>query len=372
MVLVDLDKLERNVYTIANKVRSKGKILWPMFKTTKSTFIARLQEKAGAEGFLCGSVAEAETLVNKGITNTVMLAYPTVDSGELDRIANLIERDVRVIIRIDNVRLASLIDRSFHSKGLKIEYCIKVDVGYQRLGVRPENVGSFAWKLRRFSSLEFTGIVTHQGNAYSARNPLEVRHIAKRSAELMEVTLKFLKRYGLEPEIVGAGSTPTLRFDIEEPIYTHLFPGNYVYYDRTQALVYGSAKIEDCALTVLATIISVPEHSSGNVAVINAGGRYFDKEIRGGLKGYGQLVEYPKVVVSRVSQEIALLDTSMEKVEVGEKVNIITNHSCYTNNAVNILIGHRNRRVTNIIPIDAKEDIDIEKRLLSINIFKRR
>ena len=62
----------------------------------------------------------------------------------------------------------------------------------------------------------------------------------------------------------------------------------------------------------------------------------------------------------------------MEKVEVGEKVNIITNHSCYTNNAVNILIGHRNRRVTNIIPIDAKEDIDIEKRLLSISILKRK
>lgn len=149
-------------------------------------------------------------------------------------------------------------------------------------------------------------------------------------------------------------------------VYTHLFPGNYVYYDRTQALVYGSASINDCALTILATVTSIPQHSDGRIAIINAGSRYIERDSRGGLRGYGQLVEHPKVVVTRISQEVAVLDISEEGVEVGEKVRITPNHSCYTNNAVNFIVGHRGGKVVGIIPLDAKEDRIIEEELIGI------
>jgi len=366
VVLVDLDRVERNVRVVANLARSYGKCLWPMFKTTKSSFIARLQRDVGSDGFLCSGVAEAEVLVSKGVTRTVMIAYPIADEWGLSRVARLIENGARVIVRIDNLRVAEFLSNGLRSRGFRIEYCVKVDVGYGRLGVKPEDVGLFVSKLSRFNNLEFVGIVTHQGQAYKARNPQEVEAVAKRSAELMELAVKSLRRYGFEPEIVGAGSTPTLRFDVREGIYTHLFPGNYVYYDRTQALVYGSASIDDCALTILATVTSIPQHSSGRIAIINAGSRYIERDVRGGLRGYGQLVEHPKVVVTRVSQEIAVLDISEEGVEVGEKVRIIPNHSCYTNNAVNFIVGHRGGKVVGIIPLDAKEDRVIEEELIGI------
>jgi len=366
VVLVDLDRVERNVRVVANLARSYGKCLWPMFKTTKSSFIARLQRDVGSDGFLCSGVAEAEVLVSKGVTRTVMIAYPIADEWGLSKVARLIENGARVIVRIDNLRVAEFLSNGLRSRGFRIEYCVKVDVGYGRLGVKPEDVGLFVSKLSRFNNLEFVGIVTHQGQAYKARNPQEVEAVAKRSAELMELAVKSLRRYGFEPEIVGAGSTPTLRFDVREGIYTHLFPGNYVYYDRTQALVYGSASIDDCALTILATVTSIPQHSSGRIAIINAGSRYIERDVRGGLRGYGQLVEHPKVVVTRVSQEIAVLDISEEGVEVGEKVRIIPNHSCYTNNAVNFIVGHRGGKVVGIIPLDAKEDRVIEEELIGI------
>ncbi len=364
LVLVDLEKLENNILSAARMVKDNGKALWPMFKTTKSTFIAKLQRQAGATGFLCGSLAEAEALIYKGITSTVMLAYPIADKNSLNRLIKLIESDARVILRIDNFELANLLNECFKSKGLKVEYCIKVDVDYHRLGVKPNNVGRFAHKLQRFSNLKFIGIVTHQGNAYRANSPREVEEVAKNSAELMHTALLSLKEYGFEPEIVGAGSTPTFRFDVKEPIYTHLFPGNYVYYDRTQALVYGSASINDCALTLLSTIISIPEHSNGGLAVINAGSRYFDREIRGGLKGYGQLLEYPNAIVNKVSQEIALVKLNGEKVGVGDKVRVLINHACYTNNAADFLVMHRGGRVENIVSIDAREDFAIKEMLM--------
>ena len=365
-VLVDLDKLEKNIHTTANMVRSGGKSLWPMFKTTKSTFIARLQRYAGSNGFLCSNVGEAKTLVSKGITKNVMIAYPVVDRQELNVIADIIEKGARVIVRIDNLRTAEIMSKELKTRDLRVEYCVKVDVDYGRLGVKPKDVGAFATKLKKFSNLVFAGIVTHQGNAYKARSPAEVKNIAKYCAKLMETAVNSLKKYNIEPQIIGAGSTPTLRFDVAEEVYTHLFPGNYVYFDRTQALAYGSASIKDCAQTLLATVISKPQHSENKIAIVNAGSKYIEATARGGLRGYGQLVEHPKAVVSKVSQEIAILDTSKDNVDVGEKVRIITNHSCYTNNAVNLIVGHRGPYVEGLIPIDSSREAYTENILVAM------
>ncbi len=128
--------------------------------------------------------------------------------------------------------------------------------------------------IERYSNLNFVGIATHPGHVYGARNPKEVENVAKDVAKKMEIAVKSLVSAGYELEIVGTGSTPTLRFDVEESVYTHLFPGNFVYYDRMQALVYGSATLDSCALTVLATVISKPNHAEGKLAIINVGSKY--------------------------------------------------------------------------------------------------
>ncbi len=369
IVLVDLEKLMNNIWEAARKAKLNGKILWPMFKTSKSTYIAKLQKKAGANGFLCGTITEAEALINSGVTSTVMLAYPIADKENFNRIANLIENGARVILRIDNLDVAEFLDNKLEERKLKAEYCIKVDVGYHRYGVKPENVGKFAKKLEKYSNLKFIGIATHQGNAYKAKNPKEVEEIAKQAAQQMQIALKSLKANNLEAEIVGAGSTPTFRFDVKEPIYTHLFPGNYIYYDRTQALAYGSAKLENCALTLLATITSIPEHSNGKTAIINAGSKYIDKQIRGNIKGYGQAIKHPKAIITAVSQEVAKLDITKEKhIKVGQKINIITNHACHLNNATNLIIAHKKGKITKIISIDAKTETNLEKLLLNVLI----
>ena len=366
LVLVDLDRLEHNITKTAEMAEKNGKILWPMFKTSKSSFIAKLQVKAGADGFLCGTIDEAEVLVNHNLTKKIMIAYPVVDKVNLNRLIKLAEKDVRIILRIDNLDLAEHINEHLKKHELHFEYCVKVDVGDHRFGVKPERVGKFVKKLEKYSNLKFIGLATHQGNAYEASNPKEVEEIAKKTANLMEIAVKSLRKYGFEPEIIGAGATPTLRFDVESPVYTHLFPGNYIYYDRTQALVYGSASLDNCALTVLVTIISIPEHANGSIAMINAGSRFFDKRIHGHIRGYGQLVEYPKAILISISQEVSKLDITQERnIHVGEKVRVITNHSCFTNDGACFIIGHRGEHVEEIIPIDAKSEIRLEKVILN-------
>ena len=60
---------------------------------------------------------------------------------------------------------------------------------------------------------------------------------------------------GIALDEISVGATPTLRFSAGQPGVTELRPGNYVYFDRTQVAL-GAATLDDCALTVLATVVS--------------------------------------------------------------------------------------------------------------------
>ena len=64
-------------------------------------------------------------------------------------------------------------------------------------------------------------------------------------------------RSGIAIDEISVGATPTLRFSAGSTGVTELRPGNYVYFDRTQVAL-GAATLDDCALTVLATVVSKP------------------------------------------------------------------------------------------------------------------
>src|SRR5690606_2106967 len=61
---------------------------------------------------------------------------------------------------------------------------------------------------------------------------------------------------GHAPAIVSAGSTPTAFASHQIDGVTEIRPGTYVFNDRTTAAV-GACAWEDCAYTVLATVVSV-------------------------------------------------------------------------------------------------------------------
>ena len=51
-ILLDMDKLERNIEKYQNMCDLYDKEMWPMVKTHKSLAIAKMQADAGATGFL--------------------------------------------------------------------------------------------------------------------------------------------------------------------------------------------------------------------------------------------------------------------------------------------------------------------------------
>jgi D-serine deaminase-like pyridoxal phosphate-dependent protein len=221
--------------------------------------------------------------------------------------------------------------------GVTFDVFLKVDCGYHRAGVDPENPDSvrLAMQLSRSESIRFQGLLTHAGHSYHARDREEVRRIAAQESGCLTRFRALLEGEGVVDAHRSVGSTPTLavvdRFsDCEE-----VRPGNYVFFDAFQATI-GSCAIEDIAVSVLTTVIgSYPER--GNL-IIDAGALALSKDTGPDHVipsfGYGlvcstELRPLP-MRISALSQEHGKIEASHANLPVGTKLRVFPNHSCLT------------------------------------------
>ncbi len=71
-LVLDLDRVEANIASMAVHARRHGYALRPVAKVHKSTHLARLQAEAGAIGTCCSTLAEAEVMVDAGIAGVLL------------------------------------------------------------------------------------------------------------------------------------------------------------------------------------------------------------------------------------------------------------------------------------------------------------
>jgi D-serine deaminase-like pyridoxal phosphate-dependent protein len=113
-----------------------------------------------------------------------------------------------------------------------------------------------------------------------------------------------------------------------------------------------AATLEDCALTVLATVVSCP---TSERAVIDAGSKTLSSDLLapGQGDGYGLLPDYPDASIARLNEEHGVVDLgrSARKPEVGERVRIIPNHVCVVTNLHDYIYLHRDGAVLAQLPV---------------------
>ena len=85
-LVVDLDRLERNLRSWQDAVTAHGVRFRPHIKTHKTLEIARMQLAAGAAGITTAKVSEAELYVDAGFDD-VVVAYPVVAEQACARLA---------------------------------------------------------------------------------------------------------------------------------------------------------------------------------------------------------------------------------------------------------------------------------------------
>ena len=327
-VIVDSDKLQRNISAMAQFARKHGVKLRPHIKTHKMVEIAKVQLEAGAVGIATAKIGEAEVMADHGITD-ILVAYPIIGEEKLHRLKKLKER-ATVATVVDSVEQAEVLSRFAKEHCLSFDLLIEVDTGLKRCGVLPgEPVKELYQKLSTLPGLHVRGILTHAGHAYGASRYEEVRKIGLQEGTLMVETAQLLRKSNLPLDEISVGSTPTVRLSGSVDGVTEIRPGNYVFNDMTQVRL-GVAKVEDCALRVVARIVGQP---ASDRFIIDAGAKSLalDQGAHGttGVKGYGYIVGHPELTITRLSEEHGIVQIEGNTLlKIGSLVEIIPNHSC--------------------------------------------
>jgi D-serine deaminase-like pyridoxal phosphate-dependent protein len=362
-ILIDRAKVLRNITKMQDAANAHGVRLRPHSKTHKSPLIAQWQIERGAVGICCAKLGEAEVFASSGIAD-IRLPYP-LNPSNADRVVALLSRTQLSFI-VDHPMVAKQWSDAMVMRGKQVDVLVKVDVGFHRCGIDPDARAAMPM-IKRVASLpglRLRGLLSHAGQAYHAHSEEELRTMAEAEARTLSDLAERCRKSGVAVEEVSAGATPPARFSLRQDGFTEFRPGNYVYVDRTQVAL-GAATFDDCALTVLATVVSKPAADriildSGSKTLTNDGARGFAPPggygtvLRAALQpggstpspggriqpGKNVVPGRPAIdddlVIERLSEEHATVRvlSGATDLEPGDQVQIIPNHSCVVSNLV--------------------------------------
>jgi D-serine deaminase-like pyridoxal phosphate-dependent protein len=357
-VLIESSRLTNNLSKMQAAVNARGIRLRPHAKTHKSPHIARLQIERGAVGICCAKLGEAEVFADAGFSD-IRLPYP-LNPVNADRVFALAGR-IALSFIVDDPAVAQAWSKLAEERGRTLDVLIKVDVGFHRCGIDPDSPAA-AGTVRAVAAmpgLRFRGLLSHAGNGYHASSEGEAREVAAREAQILR---DLVAAAGVACEEISVGATPTARFSVEEHGITEMRPGNYAYFDRTQVAL-GAAAWEDCALTVLARVVSRPARDriifdSGSKTLTNDGARGFTNMPGHGavLRDLGGGEPDPALVIERLSEEHATVRVveGDSPLRTGALVRIVPNHSCVVSNLVDQVWLVDGERVVERLPVAAR------------------
>ena len=338
-VVVDLDVVDRNIARIQGMCDAVGVANRPHVKTHKSPVLARMQVEAGARGITCQKLGEAEVMAEAGLDD-ILISYNILGEHKLGRLGRLLA-GTRVTVAADNPVVVEGLPRAAEIAGRTLPVVVEVDTGRKRAGVATvAEAVALARDIAARPGLAFAGFMLY---------PPEDA-IAQTQVFLDEAT-RGVREAGLEPAIVSSGGTPNLANLGRIDGATEHRPGTYVFNDRMM-LACGMARLEDCALTVYATVVSRAEPERG---ILDAGSKTLTADT-GGLDGYGLVLEHPRARIHKFSEEHGFLDLSAcnDRPLVGEVVRVVPNHVCVVVNMVDRLVAVRGGTIVGEIDVAAR------------------
>jgi D-serine deaminase-like pyridoxal phosphate-dependent protein len=302
-------------------------------KTHKIPELAKLQIRLGAVGIAVAKLSEAEAMAETGIKD-IQIANIIVGENRIRRLVKLSSK-CRLTVAVDSIENARSLSETFVRNHSTINLLVKVNSGLNRCGLDSfDQVFSFIKKTAQFPGIKIVGLMTHAGHAYGADSRKEIRRIGRSEGKILADYAAGLRRKGYHLEILSVGSTPTARYCSAVKGITELRVGNYIFNDMTQVAL-GTVSKNRCALTVMATVISIP---SSRRVIIDSGSKALSSD-RGAhgkplLDGYGFIVG-ANDTITRLSEEHGIIDSPKRHYKIGQRIRIIPNHACTVMNLFN-------------------------------------
>lgn len=342
-VLIDLDRVEANLKRVQDYADSHGLKLRPHIKTHKLPRFAKRAMELGAVGITVQKLGEAEVFADAGI-GEIFMPYNIIGAAKLARLKALHSR-VHIAVTADSVETVEGLSRTFAGNATALTVLVECDTGMGRCGVQtPAAAVALAEKIANSPGLAFGGLMT-----YPAAGQVEA------NADWLDAAKLALSEVGLSAAVVSNGGTPDLWRAHEVTAATEHRPGTYIYLDRFQ-VAKGVGTFDDCALTVLSTVVSRP---TDDRVIIDAGSKALTSDTLG-LTGFGLIEAYPEAVITGLSEEHGTVDFSAcaTRPKIGDKLRIIPNHACVVSNLfdnVNLISGDT---LLETVHVDARGRVD--------------
>ena len=333
-VLIDLDKMERNIATMQARCDDLGIHFRPHIKTHKIPDIARRQIEAGAVGIACQKVSEAAVFVDAGFRD-IQIPYNIVGERKTRRLAALAQR-AEVTVTIDSQAVVDGIAEAAQEAGVTISMMVELVSLGERTGTTPAAALELARHIEATDNLRFAGLMIYPSDA--AIRPR------------LQETLALLADAGIDAETVSGGGSGASRDAHLIPELTELRVGTSIFWDWN-CVVADYTGFDNCAMRVLATVVSANEPDR---VILDSGSKAIHSETNNGQFGY--IMEYPDARLHKVNEEHGYVDCSAcpSLPQVGEIVHIIPVHTCVVTNLHNQLYGVRGDAIEEIWDVAAR------------------
>jgi D-serine deaminase-like pyridoxal phosphate-dependent protein len=128
LMVVDLDAFDANAADLARRARGK-----PIRVASKSVRVPALIERAlttpGFGGVLAYNLAEALWLQREGLSDDIVIAYPTVDRAGLSELVASPSSASRVTLMVDDVAQLDVVDSVRSSHAVQVRVALDIDAG---------------------------------------------------------------------------------------------------------------------------------------------------------------------------------------------------------------------------------------------------
>jgi len=349
-VLVDYEKLIKNIEEMSNFAKVYGKNLRPMIKTHKSVEISKIQQKYGITGIQCAKLSEAEVFSDNGFDD-IFISSEIIDCIKLERAKKLSKILNKLILAVDSLEGIRNLSEVFKKE--KIYVRIEIDSGHHRCGVKAEDVLKIYREIEKYPNIIFEGVFTHGGQVYSSKNKEQREEFSYNEANEVIKAKKILEENNIKCQTVSIGSTPSAFIGGKIDGIIEIRPGNYVFYDYKQVKL-GVTKLDRVSLFVISQVISRPEKDR---VLIDAGSKVLslDYILEGDEKVYGYILEHPNAKIYNLSEEHGWVRINEDsKIKIGEKITIIPVHSCLVINNFDYFYFIKKSEIIEKIKIDAR------------------
>jgi len=245
IVVVDLGAFDANADDLARRAAGK-----PLRVASKSIRVPALLRRAlahdGFRGVLAFTLAEALWLLAEGVTDDLLLAYPTVDRPALAELTGSPEARRAITLMIDDPAHLDVVDQA-RTSDRPVRVAIDVDagllVGGQHVGPKrspvhdPDSVVALARNVLERPGFHLVGVMTYEGQVAGVPDDvprrraqsLVVRTLKKASLTQLETRRREIARAIAELtdlELWNAGGSGSVDATTLDPVVTEVAAGS--------------------------------------------------------------------------------------------------------------------------------------------------